>query len=291
MENKFKPFSLNLHGRLFNFTRPAVMGIVNVTPDSFFAGSRTQTAAAIATRVEQMLAHGVDIIDIGACSSRPGATPVRADEETERLRQAVPVIRSLAPHIPLSVDTYNSSTAIVAIEELGCDIINDISGCSVDPKMHDTVARLKAPYILTHLSGTLSTMESKRDTATTADIDSYTASVIAEMSGLYNTLRIKGVCDIIIDPGFGFGKTIEQNYRLLRDLPALAEAFNAPLLAGISRKSMLTRPLGIDATEALNATTAANVIALAGGASILRVHDVKEARQAIDILQFTTCHN
>lgn len=279
--NKFQPFSLNIRGELHRFDRPAIMGIVNVTPDSFFQGSRTNENDAIARRVSRMIADGADIIDIGGYSSRPGASDVAPDEELRRLEKGLSIIRKIDSSIPVSVDTFRARVAETAITQLGADIINDISGGDLDNSMFETVARLKAPYILMHMRGTPETMQSL------TDYTDVTLAVGADLSEKLSRLEALGVCDTIVDPGLGFGKTVEQNYRLLSDLPHLAELLRRPILIGLSRKSMLTRPLSITPADALAATVAANTIALTKGASILRVHDVAEACQTRTIHNLT----
>ena len=274
-------FSLNIRGKLRRYERPAVMGIVNVTPDSFYADSRTFADEEIATRVTGMIAAGVDIIVVGAYSSRPGAGDVTHDEEAARLQRGLSIVRQIAgPDIPVSVDTFRADVARRCIEDWGADIINDISGGSIDPDMGETAAALQVPYILMHMRGTPADMQSR------TDYNDVTADVLAELGDKLAQLAILGVNDIIIDPGFGFSKTMEQNYRLLRDL-RLFGLFHRPVLAGFSRKSMITRLLGISSDEALNGTTALNVLALERGAAILRVHDVRAAREAIEIVMAT----
>lgn len=233
---QFTPFSLRLPRRLIEVTSPQVMGIVNVTPDSFFEGSRTATSDAVKRRVERMMLEGADMLDIGACSTRPGAESVSAEAEAERLRIGLKALREVAPDVPVSVDTFRADVARIAVEELGADMVNDISGGLIDPHMHRTVAELKVPYILMHMRGTPADMQTRCDYP-----DGVTASVIDELSALVSSLELLGVADIIIDPGFGFSKTLEQNYRLMSELNLLAEAFGRPILVGISRKSMLTR--------------------------------------------------
>lgn len=272
-----KNFSLNLSGRLVEFDRPAVMAIVNATPDSFFAGSRVATADQVARRTESLLSEGADIIDLGACSTRPGSESPDADEELRRLEPALEAIRRVSADVPVSVDTFRASVARRCVTELGADIINDISGGTLDPAMFDTVAETGAPYVMMHTRGTPETMQQLTDYSAqggvTAAVLEFFAERIADLAG-------RGVADIIVDPGFGFAKTVEQNWQLMRELPALL-ALGRPVLAGISRKSMLTRPLQISADEALPATVAANVMALERGAMILRVHDAAAALQAI----------
>lgn len=277
-----KPFTLNIRGRLIRYDRPAVMGIVNVTPDSFFGGSRTQTAEEIFRRTEKLLADGADMIDIGAYSSRPGAEDVTPDEELRRLETGINAVRKAAPDTPLSVDTFRAEVAMKAVRDLGADIINDISGGDMDEKMYETVAMLKAPYILMHMRGTPATMQSL------TEYEDVTAEVIADLSRKIRLLRLAGVSDVIADPGFGFSKTAAQNFEMLDNLKTFTELLDAPLLVGISRKSMITRSLGISSDEALNGTTVLNTIALMRGASILRVHDVREAREAVTLCTLTS---
>ncbi|MBD5350190.1 MAG: dihydropteroate synthase [Bacteroides sp.] len=276
--SKFPTYTLRLADRLLTVDRPQVMGIINATPDSFFAGSRTPGAEAIVSRVEQMMAEGVDMIDCGAYSSRPGAADVSEAEEMDRISVALRAIRSVAPDIPVSVDTFRASVARHAVA-CGADIINDISGGELDPAMFATVAELGVPYILMHMRGTPQTMQSL------CDYSNLELEITSWLADRIHRLREMGVADIIADPGFGFSKTLEQNYRLLASLPLIGRALEVPLLVGLSRKSMLTRLLSISADEAVSATTAANMLALQGGASILRVHDVRQARQAVAIHQ------
>lgn len=272
-----KTFSLNIRGRLIDYNRPAVMAIVNVTPDSFYEGSRNTTADSITESVRRAIGEGADMIDLGGYSSRPGADTVAPDEELRRLAAGLEAVRKIDTDIPVSVDTFRAEVARRCVTDLGADIINDISGGDLDPEMFATVAELRVPYILMHMRGTPATMQSMTDYP-----DGVTAGVIAELAPKIERLSLLGVNDVIVDPGFGFAKTLEQNYALLRDLGAFA-LFGRPLLIGVSRKSMATRLLGITAAEALNATTVINTLALERGASILRVHDVREAREAVDI--------
>lgn len=277
--NFFHPFSLNLGGRLVEFDRPVVMGILNVTPDSFYSESRCRSDEQISNRVAQILAQGAEIVDIGGYSSRPGADEVSVDEETARVVRGVKLTRSISRDAIISVDTFRASVARAAIEA-GADIINDISGGDLDEDMFATVAELKVPYIVMHTRGTPQTM------SRLTDYDDVTADVIAELSGKVERLSLMGVADVIIDPGFGFGKTVEQNYELLRGLSAL-HCFNRPLLVGVSRKSMIYKPLGLTPAESLNGTTVINTLSLAAGAAILRVHDVAPAVEAVKIFMMT----
>lgn len=277
---EFKPFTINLKGSLRHYDKPLVAGIINVTPDSFYAGSRVNNADAIKKRVAAMIEEGADWIDLGAYSSRPGASEVSPQEEIERLALGMKAIRSISQDIPVSIDTFRAKVAETAIRELDADIINDISGGDLDTNMFRIVASLNVPYILMHMRGTPATMTSM------TQYSDVTAEVLAELSGKIERLSLLGVSDIIIDPGFGFAKDVAQNYTMLRNLK-LFNIFDRPLLVGISRKSMIYRPLGISPEQSLNGTTVINTIALLSGAAILRVHDVKEAVEAIKIVNLT----
>lgn len=272
------PFTLNIKGRLTDFENPAVMAIINVTPDSFYATSRCFDSGRVIDNVRRAIDEGADMIDIGAYSSRPGAANVPADEELRRLDRGLTAIRSVSQSVIVSVDTFRAGIARRAVTELGADIVNDISGGDMDEDMFDTVAELQVPYILMHMRGTPADMQSRTEYK-----DGVTAGVIAEMAPKLERLSLLGVNDVIIDPGFGFAKTLEQNYRLLRDLRAF-EMLGRPVLAGLSRKSMAALPLGISADKALNATTILNTMALERGVAILRVHDVAAAREAVKIV-------
>lgn len=273
---RFKPFSLNIRGRLVEYRQPAVMGIINITSDSFFSGSRVD-AQSVGRRAAQLIAEGADMLDLGACSTRPGAEIVEEDLETERLCVGVRAIRAaIGNDVPLSVDTFRSSAARAAIEA-GADIVNDISGGDLDPAMFATVAELRVPYILMHMRGTPATMQ------TMTDYSDVTTEVVADLSRKLGRLEELGVADVIVDPGFGFAKTLEQNYRMLAELEQFA-LLGRPLLAGMSRKSMFTKLLGISADEALVPTAVAGALALERGAAILRVHDPREAAQTIAMI-------
>lgn len=273
-----RPFSLNIRGRILSYTQPAVMGILNVTPDSFFAGSRVQCEADIVARASRLVGEGADMLDIGAYSSRPGAGDVPEAEECRRLEMALRVIRdAVGPDIPVSVDTFRASVARRCVGEWGADIVNDISGGTLDNEMFDTVADLRCPYILMHMRGTPSTMQSLTQYA---DV---TADVIAELSRPLNRLEELGVADVIIDPGFGFAKTLAQNYELMRNLQAF-DILGRPVLVGVSRKSMITKLLDITAADAELPTAVLGALAVERGAAILRVHDVVAARQSITLL-------
>lgn len=273
----FKPYSLNLHGRLVTIDRPWVMGIINVTPDSFYSGSRVGDEQMLVERVHQMLDEGADVLDVGACSTRPGSQSVDAAGEMERLHWALNVIRRVAPDSVISVDTYRADVAQRCVEEWGADIINDISGGTLDETMFSTVARLHVPYVLMHMRGTPATM------ASMTQYDNVAAEVLEWMARRIDQLRQMGVADVIADPGFGFAKTLEQNYELLAGLDAF-HALEAPLLVGVSRKRMIYTPLNSDADHALNGTTVLNTLALERGAHILRVHDVRPAVEAVKLI-------
>ncbi len=276
----FKPFTINLKGNLLQYDKPVVMGIINVTPDSFYCGSRFEEKESVVRRVEEMIAEGVDWIDLGAYSSRPGAEEIPVSEEIDRLATGMEAIRSVSKNIPVSIDTFRSEVAKTAVTQLNADIINDISGGNLDNRMYETVAALKVPYILMHMRGTPTTMSGLNR------YQDVTAEVLAELSEKIERLSLLGVNDVIIDPGFGFAKNIEQNYTLLRNLK-LFNIFDRPLLVGVSRKSMIYRPLGITPEESLNGTTVINTISLLSGAAILRVHDVKAAVEAVNIVNLT----
>lgn len=275
---KYRPFSLNSRGRLYEFDRPAVMGIINLTPDSFYAASRHPDPADAASTARAMVDAGASMLDLGAYSSRPGASEVSADEEMTRLCDGVEAVRAeVGADVLISVDTFRASVAREAVEVCGADIVNDISGGELDAAMFDTVAALCCPYVLMHMRGTPATMQ------TLTDYDDVAAEVAGYLSRKAAELHALGVADVILDPGFGFAKTLEQNYRLLGSLETIA-ASGMPLLAGMSRKSMLSRLPGVAPEAMAAATTAVNVLALERGASILRVHDVAEAVAAVSIV-------
>ena len=277
-EMAFDNFSITVKGKKIEFTRPQVMGILNVTPDSFYAGSRMETDdALISNRVRQMLEEGVDIIDIGAYSTRSNADDVPQEEEYRRLSVGLSIIRRLAGDILVSVDTFRADIAERCVCNYGVQIINDVSGGTLDAAMFDTVARLGVPYILMHMRGTPATMQSLTEYA---DV---TRDVIADLSAKVEALRSRGASDIIIDPGFGFSKTVDQNYEMMARLSEF-KAMGLPLLVGISRKSMIFRTLDTDARHSLNGTTVLNTVSLMGGAQILRVHDVCVCVEAVKIM-------
>lgn len=272
------PYSINVSGKLIDLAEPQVMGILNVTPDSFYSESRKQTEEEIRHRVSQIIDEGGQMIDIGAYSSRPGADDVTAEEEMRRLAKGMKIVREISPDIPVSVDTFRADVAKMAIEELGADIINDISGGELDKNMFATVAKLGVPYILMHMKGTPQTMQNA------PHYDDITKEVLLYFSEKIQRLRDLGQKDIILDPGYGFAKTLEHNYELLNNQEALC-VFELPLLVGISRKSMIYRLLGNTQQDALNGTTVLNTIALQKGANILRVHDVKECTEVVKIVK------
>ena len=272
-------YTINANGQLINLGTPQVMGILNVTPDSFYSGSRKQTETEIAERVEQILAEGGQMIDIGAYSSRPNADDVSTKEEMERLRRGLHILREKAPDAIVSVDTFRADVAKMCVEEYGVQIINDISGGELDKEMFSTVARLGVPYVLMHMKGTPQTMQEA------PHYDDLMKEVLLYFAEKIQQLRDLGQKDIILDPGFGFAKTLEHNYELLSHLEAL-QIFELPILVGVSRKSMIYKLLGTTAQEALNGTTVLNTICLMKGcANILRVHDVKECVEAVNIYQ------
>ena len=270
-------YYMNVNGRLLDLSMPQVMGILNVTPDSFYAGSRMQTETQIATRVEQMLEEGADMIDIGAYSSRPGAADISVQEEMDRLRAGLRIVRRMHPDAIVSVDTFRAAVACMCVEEYGVAIVNDISGGEMDKDMFPTVARLGVPYVLMHMQGTPQNMQQQ------PHYDSLLGDIFRYFARKVQQLRDLGAKDIVLDPGFGFGKTLEHNYELLAHLEDF-RIFGLPLLVGVSRKSMVYNLLGTTPAEALNGTTAVNTVCLMKGADILRVHDVRQAVEAIKII-------
>ena len=260
-------YTLNVHGQLLDLSRPLVMGILNATPDSFYADSRQQTEGDIALCSAKILAEGAAIIDVGGCSTRPGGEVATEAEEMQRLRMALEIIRREHPEAVVSVDTFRPDVARMTVEEFGADIINDVSGGT--PEMFRMVTRLRVPYILMSLQPTMREM-------------------LLSFAEKVQQLRDMGANDTILDPGFGFGKTLEQNYEIMNELEKL-QVMELPLLVGVSRKSMIYRAFDCTPKEALNGTTALNTIALMKGASILRVHDVKEAVECVSIVQKLNC--
>ena len=266
---------LNIRGQLFDFSTPVVMGILNLTPDSFYANSRVEANKNLIQRAEEMLQAGATILDIGAFSTRPGAEEVSEKEEMQRLKAGLLLLKKELPNALLSVDTYRSNVAKMCVEEFGVDIINDVSEGGItgrtnvlleeEQQMFKTVAQLKVPYILMSVK---------------SDIVSMIKSFVAEL----NELHALGVKDVILDPGFGFGKDLKQNYEVLYHLEKLS-VLDAPVLVGASRKRMIQQPLNVDAAHSLNGTTVVHTLALMKGTSILRVHDVQEAVEAIQIVE------
>lgn len=268
--------SINCNGKLIDLSSPKVMGILNITPDSFYDGGKYHDEKSIILQVEKMLQDGATFIDVGAYSSRPGAKHISEEEELNRIIPVIQLLKNEFPTILLSADTFRSKVAQRCIENGAC-IINDISAGSMDPEMFSTIAKLQVPYIMMHMQGSPQNMQNN---PTYNDI---VQEVLFYFSKKISELRDLGVNDVITDVGFGFGKTLEHNYSLLKNL-ALFKNLDVPMLVGISRKSMLYKPLEISPNEALNATTSANTIALLNGANILRVHDVKEAVEVIKIV-------
>ena len=269
--------TLNIRGTLTSLETPLVMGILNITPDSFYADSRKQTEAAIEERIQTILSEGGQIIDIGGYSSRPDAVEVSPEEEMSRLAFALKILNAHYPDTPLSVDTFRADVARRCIEEYGIAIVNDISGGELDHEMFDTVARLHVPYIMMHMRGTPQTMQQHTDYADMME------EIMLYFAGKVRRLRLLGVNDIILDPGFGFSKTVDQNYALMSHLREFGE-FGLPLLVGVSRKSMIYKFLGGTPADSLNGTTVLNTFALMNGADILRVHDVRAAVEAVKIV-------
>ena len=270
--------TININGTLIDFSTPRVMGIVNVTPDSFFSGSRSQGADKIVERCSQIISEGGTMIDVGAQSTSPSSRFLDAKEEAERLIPALKLIRQEFPDIILSVDTFYADVAKEAVEEYGVNIINDISGGQLDEQMFPVVAQLNVPYILMHMRGTPQTMQQY------THYDSFIRDILYYFSERKAKLNHLGVNDVIIDPGFGFSKTTSQNYELMAYLKYF-HIFEEPVLVGISRKSMISKLLGITPEESLNGTSALNSVALLSGADILRVHDVKEAVECVKIIE------
>lgn len=267
---------LKLNGSLYDLQTPIVMGVINITPDSFFALSRYKSDRTLLQQVETFLTEGATIIDIGGYSTRPQAEPITVDEEIKRISDALELICKKFPQAIISVDTFRSPVARFAVQQYSVAMINDISGGTLDPLMFETVSDLQVAYILMHTRGTPQNMQEN------TDYEDVTSAVLQFLAKRVAQLRLLGVNDVIIDPGFGFAKTLEQNYELMKKL-SIFKQINAPLLVGVSRKSMVYNLLETDPQGALNGTTALHMLALLGGASILRVHDVKEAMETIKI--------
>lgn len=278
------PYTINVRGTLLDLSEPQVMGILNVTPDSFYDGSRKQTEEDIRLRANAIIDEGGSMIDVGAYSSRPGADEVTPDEEMRRLDKALSIIRHDHPQAIISVDTFRADVAERCVRDFEADIINDISGGDLDPHMFDTIARLGVPYILMHMKGTPQTMQQA------PHYDDLMAEMLQYFGERTQQLHEMGVKDIILDPGFGFAKTLEHNYQLMSRMDEL-QVLGLPLLVGISRKSMIYRLLGTTPQEALNGTSVLNTLALQKGASILRVHDVRECVEVVRIMQALTAQS
>lgn len=266
------------HGRLLDLRQPQVMGILNLTPDSFFADSRVTSEQDLLSRAEAMLTAGAATLDLGAYSTRPGAADISAEEEKARLLPAITALRRTFPEVFLSIDTFRASVAATALEA-GADLINDVAGGTLDAEMFATVGRLRAPYVLMHMRGTPQTMTTLTDYP-----DDLVLTLLRQFRDSLVALREAGVTDVLLDPGFGFAKTSAQSHELLRRLPELA-VLGQPILAGLSRKRLVYQPLGLTAEAALNGTTALHMLALQGGARLLRAHDVPEAVQAVRLFQ------
>lgn len=269
--------TINLNGRLLDLSKPVVMGILNVTPDSFFDGGKYKTEKKVLKRAEEILEQGGSVIDIGAVSTQPGSEGISTKDEIDRLLPSVKAVRKAFPNSFISIDTYRSWVALKVIEECGPCMVNDISGGNFDPHMFDTIGKLGVPYVLMHMQGTPLKMQQNPEYE----------DIIRDIS-MFFTEQVKkltkaGVKDVIIDPGFGFGKNMEHNYELLNRLDSF-KVFQLPLLIGVSRKSMIYKLLGIKPDDALNGTSVVNTLALMGGADMLRVHDVREAVEAVRIL-------
>ena len=269
---------INVKGQLMDLSQPKVMGILNVTPDSFYAESRLQTEKGIILRLQEMENEGASIMDIGAYSSRFNAQHISIEEEMERLRNCLTLVNKECPNAIVSIDTFRADIAKMCVEEYGAAMINDISAGNMDKQMFATIAQLGVPYIIMHMQGTPQDMQSA------PHYDNLLKEVFYYFSEKISKLRDLGVKDIILDPGFGFGKTLEHNYQLMNHLEEFS-TFELPLLVGISRKSMIYKLLGTSPEEALNGTTALNTISLLKGANILRVHDVKAAVEAVNIVE------
>jgi dihydropteroate synthase len=272
-------FTLNCKGRLLLIDKPLVMGIINATPDSFFSGSRYNKVDEIVAQAEKMLNDGADMIDIGGQSTRPGSELISADKEIERVVPAIKAITKKFPEVFLSIDTFYSKVVKAAVDA-GATIVNDISAGIMDNKLIETAIELKIPYVLMHMKGTPQTMLQN------ATYENVIREVLDFFISRTHELKNTGIVDIIIDPGFGFAKTIDQNFELLKNL-SVFKMLDKPIMFGISRKSTVYKTLGITADEALNGTTVLNTIGLMNGASILRVHDVKEAKEAVKLYSTT----
>lgn len=278
MKCDFLPIELTIGGEIIKIERPQVLGILNVTPDSFYKESRCDEELSIARRVEEIISQGGDIIDIGAYSTRPDASFVTVEEEISRLDRALKILRKQVDDVVVSVDTFRADVARFCVENYGAQIINDVSGGTLDDKMFGTVAQLNVPYILMHMRGTPQTMQSF------CEYENVTNDVVADLLHKAKLLKDLGVNDVILDPGFGFSKTLEQNYEMMSRLCEFVKT-GFPILVGISRKSMIYKMLGITPQESLNGTTVLNTVALLNGAHFLRVHDVKAAVEVVNMIE------
>ncbi len=273
------PTALRSGPRSLAMNRPLVMGILNLTPDSFFDGGKYALSEAVAVnRVKEMVLQGADMIDIGAASSRPGAELIDPIVEQERILPFFTIIRKTFPELWISIDTYHSSTAHICLKE-GADMINDISGGRIDPRIFHVVAEFQCPYILMHMQGTPGNMQKD------PHYENVTEEIISFFIERISALEHAGVKDILLDPGFGFGKSVDHNFEILKNLNTFKERCKLPVLVGISRKSMINKIIGTKPEEALNGTTAVHMLALLNGASVLRVHDVKEAKETIQLFE------
>jgi dihydropteroate synthase len=273
-----KNLSLNCSGKLVDLSIPKVMGILNITPDSFYDGGRYDTEDKILLRITKMISEGADIVDIGGMSTRPGSNPVPEKEEIRRIVSAIKLIRKHFPEVIISVDTYRANVARIAVKDYSVNIINDISGGEMDRNMFETIADLRIPYIIMHMRGSPLVMQKQ------TNYNDILAEMIDYFSLRIDKLKSMGVNDLIIDPGFGFSKTIDQNFFILKNLNTFS-LFELPLMTGVSRKSMIYRTLGTDSDGSLNGTIVLNTVALLNGADIIRVHDVQAAVQAITLLE------
>mgnify|MGYP006279321285 CR=1 FL=1 len=273
-----RKYLINCRGSLLDLSQPRIMGVLNVTPDSFYDGGRYFQEKAVSEQLDKLIAEGADIIDVGGYSSRPGADHIPVSEERDRIRPVLDLIRKKHPGQIVSVDTFRAEIAREVVEDYQVDIINDISAGEMDPPIFDAIAELQVPYIMMHMKGTPQDMKER------AHYEDMMKEIMDYFSGKYDHLRKLGVNDIILDPGFGFGKTVQHNYQLLYNLNQF-KIFELPVMVGISRKSMIYKTLDITPDESLNGTTVLNTIALMNGANILRVHDVKEAREVIALVE------
>lgn len=273
-----RKLTIKCRGEVFDLSVPKVMGVLNLTPDSFYDGGRYDSKEKIFIHVQKMVNDGCDILDIGACSTRPGALEVSESEELKRLKPVIELIRLKFPELIISVDTYRSDVAKIMVNDYSADIINDISSGDMDEKMLETIAQLNVPYIMMHMQGTPRSMQQN------PEYKNVVQEVIQYFSEKLNKTKLLGINDVIIDPGFGFGKTIDHNYQLLKYLSDFG-IFELPILVGLSRKSMIYKVLDTSPDDSLNGTTVLNSLALKGGANILRVHDVCEAKETISLFQ------